>query len=131
VSREEALAHAGAIVGATPLPVSADLENGFGDAPETAAETIRLAADAGLIGASIEDATADPERPIYDASLAAERIAAAVEAARALPFPFMLTAAPRISCTVAPIWTTPSAGCRRSKPRVPTSSTRLGCAIWR
>ena len=56
------------------------------------AETIRLAADAGLVGASIEDATGDPERPIYDASLAAERIAAAVEAARALPFPFMLTA---------------------------------------
>ena len=74
------------------LPVSGDLENGFGDAPETAAETIRLAAAAGLVGASIEDATGDPDRPIYDASLAAERIAAAVEAARALPFPFTLTA---------------------------------------
>jgi 2-methylisocitrate lyase-like PEP mutase family enzyme len=92
VSRDEALAHAGAIVAATPLPVSADLENGFGDAPERAAETIRLAAGAGLVGASIEDATTDPERPIYDASLAAERIAAAVDAARALPFPFTLTA---------------------------------------
>jgi 2-methylisocitrate lyase-like PEP mutase family enzyme len=92
VSRDEALAHAGVIVDATPLPVSADLENGFGDTPESAAETIRLAADAGLVGASIEDATGDPDRPIYDASLAAERIAAAVEAARALPFPFMLTA---------------------------------------
>lgn len=92
VSREEALAHAGAIVGATPLPVSADLENGFGDAPETAAETIRFAADAGLVGASIEDATGDPDHPIYDASLAAERIAAAAEAARALPFPLTLTA---------------------------------------
>lgn len=92
VSRDEALAHARAIVDATPLPVSADLENGFGDAPEIAAETIRLAADAGLVGASIEDATGDPDAPIYDASLAAERIAAAAEAARALPFPFMLTA---------------------------------------
>jgi 2-methylisocitrate lyase-like PEP mutase family enzyme len=92
VSRDEALAHARAIVGATPLPVSADLENGFGDAPERAAETIRLAAETGLVGASIEDATGDPERPLYDASLAAERIAAAAEAARALPFPFTLTA---------------------------------------
>jgi 2-methylisocitrate lyase-like PEP mutase family enzyme len=92
VSRDEALAHAAAIVGATPLPVSADLENGFGDAPKTVAGTIRLAADAGLAGASIEDATGDPDRPIYDPSRAAERIAAAAEAARALPFPFTLTA---------------------------------------
>jgi 2-methylisocitrate lyase-like PEP mutase family enzyme len=92
VSRDEALAHARAIVSATPRPVSADLENGFGDAPEVVAETIRLAADAGLAGASIEDATGDPDRPIYDASLALERIAAAVEAAHALPFPFTLTA---------------------------------------
>jgi 2-methylisocitrate lyase-like PEP mutase family enzyme len=92
VARDEALAHARAIVRATPLPVSADLENGFGDAPKAAAETIRLAADVGLVGASIEDATGDPERPIYDASLAAERIAAAVEAARMLPFAFTLTA---------------------------------------
>ncbi len=92
LSREDALAHAAGIVGATSLPVSADLENGFGDAPETAAETIRLAADAGLVGASIEDASGDPNRPIYDAALAAERIAAAAEAARALPFPFTLTA---------------------------------------
>jgi 2-methylisocitrate lyase-like PEP mutase family enzyme len=92
VSRDEALAHARVIVGATPLPVSADLENGFGDTPETAAETIRLAAATGLVGASIEDATGDPDRPIYDATLGAERIAAAAEAARALPFPFTLTA---------------------------------------
>jgi 2-methylisocitrate lyase-like PEP mutase family enzyme len=92
VRRDEALAHARAIVGATPLPVSADLENGFGDAPESAAETIGLAAETGLVGASIEDATGHPDRPIYDASLAAERIAAAAEAARAVPFPFVLTA---------------------------------------
>jgi 2-methylisocitrate lyase-like PEP mutase family enzyme len=92
VTRDEALAHARTIVSATPLPVSADLENGFGDTPETAAETIRLAADAGLVGASIEDATGDSARPIYDASLAVERIAAAVETARTLRFPFTLTA---------------------------------------
>ena len=92
LSRDDALANAAAIVRATPLPVSADLENGFGAAPETAAETIRLAAAAGLVGASIEDATGEPDRPIYDASLATQRIAAAVEAAHALPFPFTLTA---------------------------------------
>ncbi|MGH6913851.1 MAG: isocitrate lyase/PEP mutase family protein [Geminicoccales bacterium] len=92
VTREEALAHASAIVEATPLPVSADLENGFGDAHETAAETIRLAAEAGLVGASIEDATGEPARPIYDFSHAVDRVTAAVEAARSLPFPFTLTA---------------------------------------
>jgi 2-methylisocitrate lyase-like PEP mutase family enzyme len=92
VSRDDALAHARTIVGATVQPVSADLENGFGDAPETVVETIRLAAGTGLVGGSIEDATGDPDRPIYDLALAVERIAAAVEAARALPFPFTLTA---------------------------------------
>jgi 2-methylisocitrate lyase-like PEP mutase family enzyme len=92
VSRDDALAHARTIVGATALPVSADLENGFGAAPETVAETIRLAAGTGLVGGSIEDATGDPDRPIYDRSLAVERIAAAAEAARGLPFPFTLTA---------------------------------------
>jgi 2-methylisocitrate lyase-like PEP mutase family enzyme len=92
VSRDEALAHAKAIVEATPLPVSADLENGFGDTPETTAETIRLAAHAGLVGGSIEDATGKPDQPIYDFSVAVERVQAAVEAARALPVPFVLTA---------------------------------------
>jgi 2-methylisocitrate lyase-like PEP mutase family enzyme len=92
LSREDALANAAAIIGATRLPVSGDLENGFGDAPATVAETIRLAGATGLVGASIEDATNDPDRPIYDISLAAERIAAAAEAARSLPFPFTLTA---------------------------------------
>jgi 2-methylisocitrate lyase-like PEP mutase family enzyme len=92
VTREEALAHARAVVEATELPVSADLEKGFGDAPEAAAETIRLAAAAGLVGGSIEDATGDRDRPLYDLAHAAERVAAAAEAARALPFPFMLTA---------------------------------------
>ena len=92
VTRDEALAHARAIVEATDLPVSADLENGFGDAPATAAETIRLAAGVGLVGGSIEDATGDKDRPLYDIGLATERVAAAVQAARALPFPFTLTA---------------------------------------
>ncbi len=92
VDREEALAHAAAIVAATNLPVSADLENGFGDAPGVAAETIGLAADAGLVGGSIEDATGREDQPIYELKRAAERIQAAVAAARALSFPFTLTA---------------------------------------
>lgn len=91
VTREEALAHCRAIVTATDLPVSADLEKGFGDTPEVAAETIRLAAQAGLVGGSIEDATGDKDKPLYDFGHAVERVAAAVQAARALPFPFMLT----------------------------------------
>jgi len=92
VSREEALAHARAIALATDVPVAADLENGFGDAPEAAAETILLAAEAGLVGGSIEDATGDTGRPLYDFDHAVERVAAAVQAARTLPFPFTLTA---------------------------------------
>src|SRR6478672_12078619 len=92
VTREEALAQARVICDATDLPVSADLEKGFGDAPEVVAETIRLAAEAGLVGCSIEDSTGHPDRPLYDDRLAVERIAAAAEAARAVPFPFMLTA---------------------------------------
>lgn len=90
--RERTLANARAIVDATGLPVSADLENGFGDAPEDAAGAIRLAAEAGLVGGSIEDASGDAARPIYDHAHAVERVAAAAEAARALPFPFVLTA---------------------------------------
>ena len=92
VSRDEALDHARTIVGATPLPVSADLENCFGDAPETVAETITMAAGVGLAGGSIEDATGRPDRPIYERAHAIERVAAAVEAARSRPCPFVLTA---------------------------------------
>jgi len=92
IERDEALAHCAEIVAATNLPVSADLENGFGDAPEAAAETIRLAAGAGLVGGSIEDATGREDQPIYELKHAAERVRAAVAAARALPFPFTLTA---------------------------------------
>ncbi|MGH8225446.1 MAG: isocitrate lyase/PEP mutase family protein [Gammaproteobacteria bacterium] len=92
LSREEALAHARVIVGATELPVSADLEKGFGDAPEAVAETVRLAAETGLVGCSIEDSTHDPERPQYEFEHAVARIEAAVAAARTLDFPFTLTA---------------------------------------
>jgi 2-methylisocitrate lyase-like PEP mutase family enzyme len=92
VSRDECLANARAIVEATPLPVAADLENGYGDAPEDCAETIRLAAGIGLVGGSIEDATGRADTPIYPQDLAVERIRAAVEAARALDFPFTLAA---------------------------------------
>jgi 2-methylisocitrate lyase-like PEP mutase family enzyme len=92
VSRGEVLDHCRAIAGATELPVSADLENGYAHDPRAAAETFRLAAETGVVGGSIEDATGDPARPIYDFSLAVERVAAAVETARALPFSFVLTA---------------------------------------
>lgn len=92
VTREEALANARQIVEACDLPVAADLEKGFGDAPDAAAETIRQAAAIGLVGGSIEDATGDKDKPLYDLEEAAARVAAAVKAARSLPFPFMLTA---------------------------------------
>lgn len=92
VTRDEALAHCRTIVAATDLPVAADLERGFADTPEAVAETIRLAAETGIVGGSIEDATLDPANPIYDINLATERIAAAAQAARFLPFPFTLTA---------------------------------------
>lgn len=92
VSRDECLANARAIVEATPLPVAADLENGYGDAPEDCAATIRLAAEAGLVGGSIEDASGRADTPIYPLELAVERIHAAVEAARSLDFPFTLAA---------------------------------------
>jgi 2-methylisocitrate lyase-like PEP mutase family enzyme len=92
LTREEALAHARSIVDATELPVSADLEKGFGDAPEAVAETIRLAAQAGLVGCTIEDSTGNRDKPLFDFSLAVERIAAGVQAARVFKFPFFLTA---------------------------------------
>lgn len=92
ITRDEALANANAIVEATPLPVAADLENGYGHTPEAAAETVRLAAEAGLVGGSIEDATGDAAKPIYGFNQAVERVAAAAEAAHALPFPFMFVA---------------------------------------
>jgi 2-methylisocitrate lyase-like PEP mutase family enzyme len=92
VTRDEALTHAKAIVEAVDLPVSADLEKCFADRPQDAARTIAMAAEIGLAGASIEDATGDPAKPLYDATFAVERVAAAVAAARAVGFPFVLTA---------------------------------------
>lgn len=92
VTRDQALAHCRAIVQGTELPVSADLEKGFGDTPEEAAKTIRLAAETGLVGGSIEDATGDRQKPLFPFELALERVHAAVEAARSVGFPFTLTA---------------------------------------
>ncbi len=92
VSRREVLDNCRAIAEATDLPVSADLENCYADEPKAAAEMIRLAAEAGVVGGSIEDATGDSSKPIYDFALAVERVHAAVEVARSLPFPFTLTA---------------------------------------
>ena len=91
LTRDQVLAHVSDLCRASPLPVSADLENGFGDSPEACAETIQLGADAGLVGGSIEDYTGTPGQ-LYDIGLAKDRVAAAVEAARNLPFPFTLTA---------------------------------------
>jgi len=108
LTRDEVLEHARMICEATDLPVSADLEKGFGDSPEVVAETIRLAANVGLVGCTIEDATGNQDRPLYDLPLAVERIAAAAEVARALHCPFMLTArahnllyAPSLNDTIA------------------------------
>jgi 2-methylisocitrate lyase-like PEP mutase family enzyme len=92
ISREQSLAAARTIVEAVDLPVAADLENGFGDAPETVAETIRAAAAVGLVGGSIEDSTSDEAEPLYPLEVAVGRVAAAVTAARTLPFPFTVTA---------------------------------------
>jgi len=92
IDREEVIANCREIASATELPVNADLENGYADDPDEAATIIRLAADAGIVGGSIEDATGNPAKPIYDFDLAVERVAAAARVARALPFPFTLTA---------------------------------------
>ena len=92
VGREAMMVHAAEVAAATDLPLSIDLENGFGDAPEIVAETIRLAAATGAVGGSIEDATQRSEDPLYDRALAVERIRAAAEVVRGLPFPFILTA---------------------------------------
>ena len=92
LTRDQVLAHVRSIAGATDLPVSADLENGFGDAPEAAAETVRLAAEAGAVGGSIEDYGGPSRNALYSLEHAVARVAAAVEAARALPSAFVLTA---------------------------------------
>jgi 2-methylisocitrate lyase-like PEP mutase family enzyme len=92
LTRDQVLSHAVEIVAATDLPVSADLEGGFGDDPEAVAETFRLAVATGLAGGSIEDSTGRFDNPIYEHELAVERVRAAAEVTKALPFPFMLTA---------------------------------------
>ncbi|HDS1059750.1 oxaloacetate decarboxylase [Pseudomonas putida] len=92
LSLDDTLDNAGEIVDATALPVAADLENGFGDLPEDCAQTILRAAEIGLVGGSIEDASGRSDAPIYDFGLAVERVRAAVQAARSLPFPFTLCA---------------------------------------
>jgi 2-methylisocitrate lyase-like PEP mutase family enzyme len=109
LDREETLANASAIASATRLPVSADLENGFGDAPEEVAETIRLAAAAGVVGGSIEDATGRSGQPIYEMEKAVERVRA-----------------PKIICTAVRISKIRSGGCRRIRRRAPMSSMRPG-----
>ncbi len=91
IDRDEMMEHLSAIASATDLPVSADLENGFGDAPEIVAETIRLAAASGVVGGSIEDMSRQPDHSIYEHEFAVERIHAAAEAVRGLSFPFTLT----------------------------------------
>ena len=92
LSREELIANCREIASATDLPVNADLENGYADDPDEAATILRLAADAGVVGGSIEDSTGNPAKPIYDFDLAVARVAAAARVAHSLPFPFTLTA---------------------------------------
>lgn len=91
VTRDEALAHCAAVCQAVELPVSSDLENGFGHAPEVVAETIRLAVSTGLVGCSIEDATGNRDKPVYEFGAAVKRIQAAVEAVQSVDVPFVLT----------------------------------------
>jgi 2-methylisocitrate lyase-like PEP mutase family enzyme len=95
VSRDEAIAHAAALADAVNVPVSADLENGFGAAPDAVFATVSAAATTGLAGCSIEDFSGDPDAPIYPLELAVERIAAAVQAAHDVDAPLVLTPAPR------------------------------------
>lgn len=92
VSREELIANCRDIAAATDLPINADLENGYADAPEEAAQIIRMAAQAGVVGGSIEDSTGRADQPLYDFDLAVARVAAAARVAHSLPFPFTLTA---------------------------------------
>ena len=129
LSLDETLDNAGLIVDATALPVAADLENGFGDLPDDCAQTILRGAEAGLVGGSIEDASGRSDAPIYDFGLAVERVRAAVQAARSLPFPFMLCAAQKTCCTGAWTWTTPSCGCRLTPRQAPMCSTPRACAV--
>ena len=118
------------IAAATDLPVNVDLENCFAHAPEAAAETIRLAAEAGAVGGSIEDYTGDRANPIYDFDLAVARVRAAAEVAHALPVPFLLTARAENLLHGRMTWPRPSAGCRPMRRPARTCCTRRGCATW-
>ena len=129
VSLDEILANCREIAAAIDLPVNADLEKCGADEPDAAAQAIRRAAEAGMAGGSIEDATGDRSNPIYDFSLAVERVHAAAEMARALPDPFVLTTAPRISSRGGAISTIRSGGCRPSRKPVRTCSMRRRCGI--
>ena len=126
LTRDEALAHARQIVEATDVPVSADLENGYGDVPEVVAETVRLAAEAGLVGCTIEDAAGHAQARLYDFPLAVDRIAAGAEAARALPIPFMLTA----RAHNLPMQLTSFVGREREIEKVTALLCAVACAPW-
>jgi 2-methylisocitrate lyase-like PEP mutase family enzyme len=130
MDRRQALEHVSMISSATGLPVSADLENGFGDDPETVAETIRLAAAAGAVGGSIEDMSRQPGHPNYERAHAVERVRAAADAVRALPFPFTLTARAENYLAGQPdLRDTRSSGCRRIRWLAPMCSTRRALPV--
>jgi 2-methylisocitrate lyase-like PEP mutase family enzyme len=127
IGRDQMMARVAEIVSATELPVSADLENGFGDDPNTVAETIRRAAAAGLVGASIEDATTRPSDPIYDHALAVERVRAAAVVARASVSVHADGARRELTWSAGRISTTRSNGCRPTKQPGRMSCMRQGC----
>ena len=130
VMLDEVVSHVSGLTQATDLPVSVDLENGYGASSEHAARAIvRVAEEAGAVGGSIEDW--DPSGHLYENGHAAERIAAAAEAAHALPFPFMLTARAETTSAATRISTTRSLASRRTRPREPTSCTRPACGPGR
>ena len=129
VTLDEVLAHTTAIAGATDLPVSADFENGFADAPDGVAANVTLAAATGLAGCSIEDFAKRADDPIYDVGLAAERIAAAAQAAHRARRAWCSRLGPRTTCTGGPISPTRSPGCSGIRRPVPTCSTHPGSPI--
>ena len=129
LTRDQALAHARVIVGATDLPVSADLEKGFGDTPDVVAETIRLAAEAGLVGCTIEDTTGDPNRPLYDDQLAVERIARPPRRRAACHSRSCSPREPTISCSPTRGWTIRFGDFKHSSRWAPMSSSHRDCRI--
>ena len=126
---DEVCSHVAELDRLTELPISADLENGYGARPEDAAHAIQRAAEAGAVGGSIEDW--DPEHGLYDREQAVERVHAAAEAARGLDFPFALRRELRTIFAAIRASRTPSSGCRRSRRWGPMCFTRLACGTWR